>query len=79
MKFWVVFIVLKILEVSGIVFVPHFLGKAICKKFPHLRYDNMPPYWVVGFMGCLVIVLTLMIGFGIVALNIEWTRGIIKP
>ena len=78
MKFWIVFIVLKAVEIIGIIFAPHFLGKIICKKFPNIRYDNIPPYWVVGLMAVLVIFTVLLIGTLFVILNIELTNYLMR-
>lgn len=78
MKYWIVFSILKVLEIVGIVFAPHYLGKLICKKFPNIRYNNVPPYWLVGFMGILVITAILLVLVLFVVLNIELTNDIMR-
>lgn len=60
------FILLKLLEITIVVFVPHYLGRLVC-LLPWIGRDGAP-YWLFGILAMLLALIFVFTVFGIYAL-----------
>lgn len=68
------FIVLKIVEIGGLIFIPYFLGKLATKYMEDVFGDlekSRILCWIIGWPSILIIILVCVIGNSIVP---EWFK-----
>jgi len=76
-----IFIVLKVAEVLGIVFLPYWLGTYNVESVMDAKeYARIPLFstWICGIMNIFIIALVLLLLFLLYKLNISWTEIIHK-
>lgn len=73
-------IVLKIVEIAGLIFIPYFLGKPVITHITHERSVGLPIsiIWLAGLVPVLIIVLILLIIFAIVPSWFELNWNIVN-
>ena len=79
----IVFILLKIAEIGGLIFLPYFLGKFMKRKWPDIFPDNAPTetmvfIWLAGFVVLLLTGVFIILTDVFIAANWELARNLIN-